>query len=94
LSKLVKMSALVAVAAVSCGFNDAEFEYRLNTYRGEPVPAAIARLGRPVQTGYTDGQRIYWWGRTFPTGGAFVCKIWGAARHHIIVNWGYQDCAY
>jgi hypothetical protein len=57
------------------------------------VRSAMARLGRPVQIGHTDGQTIYWW-RGVPAGGPVVCKIWGAARRHVIVNWGYQACAY
>ncbi len=94
MSKLVKICALAVVAAVLCGFEDVTFIYGLNAYRGEPVRDAKVRLGRPVRTGYTDGQRIYWWGSTAPPVRTFTCKVWGAARHHVIVNWGYMDCAY
>ena len=90
---LAKIVTLAAIAGVLCGFNDADFIYGLNTYRGEPVRDAIARLGPPVQRAYGQGRRIYYW-RTAYRGGSFACKIWGSAQGGIITNWGYQDCAF
>lgn len=91
--KLAKIVALTAVASILCGFNDAAFIFDLNAYRGEPVGDAVARLGPPVQRSYNQGQRVYYW-RTGYGGGRFVCKIWRSARGRVIVNWGYQDCAF
>jgi hypothetical protein len=93
LRKLAKVVALVAIAGVLCGFNDADFIDGLNAYRGEPVRDAIARLGPPVQKVYSQGRRIYYW-RTAFLGRGLVCKIWGTAQGGIITNWGYQDCAF
>ena len=90
---LAKFAALVAIAAVLCGFNDADFISGLNAHRGEPVRDAIARLGPPVQRGYIDGKRLYYW-LTAHQGGGLGCKIWGIEQRDVITNWGYQDCAF
>jgi hypothetical protein len=92
LRKLASVVALLTTASILCGFNAANFIYRLNAYRGEPVRDAVARLGPPVQRGYSDGRRIYYWGVAYR--GRFLCKIWGTAQGNIITNWGYQDCAF
>jgi hypothetical protein len=89
-STLIRIALLAAVATIACGFNSAEFEWSASGYQGEPVAAAIARLGPPIQIAHADGQRVYYW-RTIYTDGR-ICKIWGAARHAVIFNWGYQDC--
>jgi hypothetical protein len=81
---VVKIAIVAAIAAVACGFSGAGFE------SGVPVPVVLARLGPPIQIAYAEGQRIYYWRTIYP--GGRICKIWGAARHHIIENWGYQDC--
>jgi hypothetical protein len=89
--KLMTISILIVIATALCGFSSFEAEYSLSAYRGEPVRAAIARLGPPIQTAYAEGQRIYYWRAILDRD---VCKIWGAARHGIIVTWGYQSCAF
>jgi hypothetical protein len=86
--RLIKFAIAAAVAAVSAGFSSAEFES--SAYRGEPLYATLVRLGPPIQTAYVEGQRIYYWRVIYPRGR--ICKIWCAVRHHIVVNWGYQDC--
>jgi hypothetical protein len=90
----MKIGLLLAVALVSCGFDDYEFEYRLSAYSGEPVPAAMARLGRPVQTAYNQGRRVYYWRAAYSVGRGYLCTIWGSAQHNVITNWGYRDCAF
>lgn len=90
---LAKVATLAVLAGVLCGFNDANFIYDLNVYRGEPLGAAIARLGPPVQRGYIDGRRVYYWRTAFP-GRGLLCKVWGTAQRNIMTNWGYQDCAF
>lgn len=91
--KLTRIGALLALLAMLCGFRPVGFWYGFDAYRGEPVEDAIARLGPPVQTAYTNGQRIYYW-RVDRFEGRRFCKIWGAARHNIILNWGYEECAF
>jgi hypothetical protein len=93
LRKLVKITALAGAAFILCGFNDADFIFDLNAYRGEPVRDAIARLGPPAQRHYLDGRRIYYWQTGFP-GRGLLCRIWGSAQGRVITNWGYQDCAF
>ena len=88
-----KIGALAAIAGTLCGFNDANFIFGLNAYRGEPLPDAIARLGPPVHRGSNQGQRLYYW-RSAYEGRYFVCKIWATARGNVITNWGYRDCAF
>ncbi|HEX3503084.1 MAG TPA: hypothetical protein VHU22_06815 [Xanthobacteraceae bacterium] len=91
--KLTKAAALVAIAAILCGFNDANFISDLNAHRGEPVRDAIARLGPPIQRGHNGRWSLYYWHTTYE-GRYFLCKIWGSAQGGIITNWGYQDCAF
>jgi hypothetical protein len=88
--KLMTFGVLVALATVLCGFSDVEFSQ--GVYRGEPVRDVIARFGRPIETAYLEGRRIYYWRRGNLIGE--TCKIWGAAQHGIIVNWGYRSCAF
>jgi hypothetical protein len=90
---LLRITALVAAAGILCGFDDPYYlPFDLNAYQGEPVRAAIARLGPPVQTGHSNGRRIYYW-RTYG-GGHLAFKIWGTAQHNVITDWGYLDCAF
>ena len=89
MGKLIRTAALAMLAFVLCGFDRAE----IGAYRGEPVAAAVAQFGRPIETAVVEGDRVYFW-RFRPNGWHDVCKIWGAARHGVIVNWGYQSCAY
>jgi hypothetical protein len=56
--KLMTFGVLVALATVLCGFSDVEVEFGQGVYRGEPVRDVIARLGRPIQTAYVEGQRV------------------------------------
>lgn len=93
LTRIGALLALLALLTLLCGFHPLEFWGGFEAHRGEPVTDAIARLGSPVATGYTGGQRIYYW-RVDNFEGRRFCKIWGAARHNIIVNWGYQECAF
>jgi hypothetical protein len=89
--KLVTIGVLLVLATVLCGFSDVAVESSVGVYRGEPVRNVIAKLGLPIQVAYAEGQRIYYWhANVFGD----ACKIWGAARNGIIVNWGYQSCAY
>ena len=90
---LVKVASLILIAGVLCGFDSFNFEYEFSAYRGEPVRAAIARLGRPIQRSYLDGRRIYYWRVAYSGDGGSVCKIWASAQRNIIMNWGYQGCA-
>ncbi len=90
--KLTTIGVLVALATVLCGFSDVQIELSRGVYRGEPVRDAIAKLGQPIQVAYEQGRRIYYWRGRDLIGDA--CKIWGAAQHGIIVNWGYQSCAF
>ena len=87
--KVFKVGALLAVAAVLCGFSGFGLELGLGVYRGEPVQEAMAKLGRPVKTAYVQHQKIYFWHASLI---GISCKIWGAAEHGIIVRWGYQAC--
>jgi hypothetical protein len=91
--KLAKVAALLTIAGILCGFDDFDFIYGLNAYRGEPVPDAFMRLGPPARRTHIDHRRLYYW-HTVYQGGGFVCKIWGTAQHGIVTNWGYHDCAY
>jgi hypothetical protein len=95
LRNLTRTIVLIGLAAMLCGFKHFEPAYGLSpqVYRGEPVRDAVATLGRPVRTAHTDGQRILYW-RVIRFDGRSLCKIWGAARHNIIVNWGYEECAF
>jgi hypothetical protein len=89
--KIVTIGVLLVLATVLCGFSDVAVESSVGVYRGEPVRNVIAKLGPPIQVAYAEGQRIYYWpANVFGD----ACKIWGAARNGIIVNWGYQSCAY
>jgi hypothetical protein len=91
-TKLVQIAALAALAFVLCGFDNAEFEYQVGAYRGQPVAAALARFGRPIETAFLQGEKIYFWRvRLAPDN---LCKIWGAARHGVMLHWGYQSCAF
>jgi len=83
MSTLMKIVAVIGLAAISCGFG----------YLDHPqaVSDAIAMFGPPVETAHLNGERIYYWQvRQFDR----VCKIWGAERNDIIVKWGYQSCGY
>ncbi len=91
MTKLMTIGVLIVLATVFCGFSSFEAESSLSAQRGESVRAAITRLGQPIQIAYAEGRRIYYW--RAPLVGN-VCKIWGAAQHGIIVNWGYQSCAF
>ena len=89
--KLVTIGVLLVLATVLCGFSDVAVESSVGVYRGEPVRNVIAKLGPPIQVAHSEGQRIYYWpANVFGD----ACKIWGAARNGIIVNWGYQSWAY
>jgi hypothetical protein len=90
--KLLTIGFLIALTVVSCGFSDIDVESSVGTYRGEPVRDVIARLGRPIRIAHSDGRRLYYWYAN--VGGDNTCKIWGAAEHGIILNWGYQSCAF
>jgi len=99
LRRLAKLFALIAIAATLCGFNSGNFAHDLSAYRGELVRDAVARLGRPIRRASLDGGRIYYWRTTAHLGAdwggrALVCKIWAAAQHGVIINWGYENCAY
>jgi hypothetical protein len=90
--RLLKFGTLLTVAGILCGFDSSSFEYNLNAYRGQPVSEAIARLGQPIQTDFIQGNRLYYWRTTY---GHYICKIWGIVdKQDIVVNWGYQDCAF
>ena len=89
--KLMTVGIVLGTAVVLCGFTTFEVKSRLDAYRGEPVQAAVARLGPPLKVAYAGGQQIYYW-RAAELG--HVCKIWGAAQHNVIVRWGYQSCAF
>jgi hypothetical protein len=82
-SKLFRIVAVLGLATISCGFGYLD--------RPQAVSDAIATFGAPIEIAHLDGERIYYWNvREFGR----VCKIWGAARQSIIVNWGYQSCGY
>ena len=85
---LGKFAIVTAIAVLSCGFSPAEF--LSGAYRGEPLGAALATFGPPIKVARVEGQRVYFWYVIYPSG--MACKIWGAARHGIIENWGYQSC--
>lgn len=89
--KLAKIFVLPALLVILCGFSPFGFETQV--YRGEPVRDALARLGPPVKTAYADGQRILYW-HVIRFDGRKFCKIWGAARRGVILNWGYEECAF
>lgn len=89
--KLPRLCALLALTVVLCGFGG--FGFEAEVYRGEPVSDAVARLGPPFKTAYADGQRVLYW-RVIRFEGKKFCKIWGAARHGIILDWGYEECAF
>jgi hypothetical protein len=89
--RVLKIGALIAAAAVLCGFSGLGVEVSLGVYRGEPVQEAIAKLGRPMETAYSQHQRIYFWHANL---GGVSCKVWGAAEHGVVVRWGYQACAF
>jgi hypothetical protein len=83
MSTLMKIVAVIGLAAISCGFGYLD--------RPQAVSDAIAMFGPPVEIAHLDGERIYYWQvREYGQ----VCKIWGIARHDVIVNWGYESCAY
>jgi len=84
MSTLMRIATVIGLAVISCGFGYLE--------RGpQAVSDAIARFGPPIAIAHIDGEKIYYWqAEQF----GHVCKIWGVARHDIIVNWGYQSCAY
>jgi hypothetical protein len=89
--KFVTASVLVVLATALCGFSDNVVDFGLGVYRGEPLQEAIARFGKPVEVAHLEGRKIYYWrvNRIMNT-----CKVWGAAEKGIIVNWGYQSCAF
>ena len=86
--KLFRIAALTTLAIGLCGFDSAEF----GAYPGELLVAARTKFGPPIETAFIQGEKIYFW-RVRLTGGD-VCKVWGAARHGIILYWGNQTCAY
>jgi hypothetical protein len=85
-SKLIRIAVLPALALVLCGWDSAD----LGAYSGEPVAVARAKFGPPIGTAFIQGEKIYFW-RVRLSGGD-VCKVWGAARHRVILFWGYQTC--
>lgn len=94
LAKLIRTAGLATLAVMLCGFGSVDFgTYRFGAYPGEPVAAAVARFGPPIEIAVVDGDKVYFWRARLRAGGD-LCKIWGAARHGVMVNWGYQSCAY
>jgi hypothetical protein len=88
----LKTAALIAVAAILCGFDSGRLEYDLNAFRGQPVGAVVARLGYPIQKNSIGGNRLYYWRIAYF---GDLCKIWGIVdKQGIVTNWGYQDCAF
>lgn len=89
----LKIATLVAALGILCGFNRAALDYDLNALRGQPVGAVIARLGPPIQKGFINGNRLYYWRVYF--GGRDVCKIWGITdKQGVVTNSGYLDCSF
>jgi hypothetical protein len=81
--KLMKIVAVVGLAAISCGFGYLD--------RPQAVSEAIAMFGPPIEIAHLDGELVYYWNASEF---GHVCKIWGAARQGIILHWGYRSCAY
>ena len=87
--KLIRIAALAMLAVALCDFDSAE----IGAYRGEPVAAALAKFGRPIETALVEGDKVYFW-RVHLNSGRNLCTIWGAARRGVMLNWGWQSCAY
>ena len=88
----LKIAVLAAAASLLAGFAPPPGLYHdLYDFRGEPLRAAIARLGPPIRRSFINGHRLYYWRVGYGDG---VCKVWGiVGRLGVVTNWGYQDCA-
>jgi hypothetical protein len=91
---LLKVAVLVAATGILCGFDNAALQYDLRALRGQPIGAVIARLGPPIQKGFINGSRLYYW-RVAYYGSRDVCKIWGIIdKQGVVTTSGYQDCSF
>ena len=73
---IVARSAAVASAIFLAGCSFGAIKEGLNGLQGQPIGAAISKLGVPNEDRMIAGQHVYtWYSSTFDEGTQFQCKI-------------------
>ncbi len=92
---LLKFVTLTTCAVLLCGFDDRGLEYDLNAWRGAPLHAVTAALGRPIRRQSMDGNRLYYWWLAYDDDRSNLCKIRAVVnRHNVVTSWGYEECKF
>jgi uncharacterized lipoprotein len=68
------VAALAALVLAACSFDT--IKQGMNDLKGQPISAAIAKLGIPNDEREIAGQKVYtWYSSTFDEGTQAKCKI-------------------
>jgi hypothetical protein len=67
---------IVALGAMLCGCAGDTIKQGMNNLQGQPLGAAIAKLGMPTDERVIADQKVYtWYSSTFDEGTQLQCKI-------------------
>jgi hypothetical protein len=83
------MVAFAALMLAGCSFN--EIKEGMNSLRGQPLSAAIAKLGMPNDERTIAGQKVYtWYSSTFDEGTQLQCRIRVIMAGEVIDSYDFE----
>jgi hypothetical protein len=87
----MRILGIVALCAALAGCVGDAIKEGMNSLQGQPISAAIARLGIPNDERMIAGQKVYtWYSSTFDEGTQLQCKIRVMMAGEVIGSYDFE----
>jgi hypothetical protein len=86
-----RATAIVLASLVTAGCAGPAIEKGMNTMLGQPLSAAVAKLGMPTDEKTIAGQKVYiWFNRVVDEGSEYKCTLRAIVSGDVITAWDFD----
>ncbi|HEY7243029.1 MAG TPA: hypothetical protein VH678_04000 [Xanthobacteraceae bacterium] len=79
----------VIIAVAGCAFD--AIDKGMTALQGQPLSAAVSKLGMPTEEKVIAGQKVYiWFTRTLDEGSEYNCQIRVIMKGDVIGSWDFE----